>query len=244
MDCLKMNTEYKPVVVLTGAGISAESGLSTFRDNDGLWENHRVEDVATPEAFDKNPELVQRFYNLRRSALQSVEPNEAHQALVKAEKQFESFLLVTQNVDDLHERAGSQNLFHIHGELLKQRCIQCNEVFTINVDIKVDSHCSGCERQGTMRPHIVWFGEMPLFMDEIMLALMQCDLFISIGTSGTVYPAAGFVEIANRSGAHTVELNVEPSDQNSQFKQSIHGTAGQIVPQFFNDLAAKCKNSV
>lgn len=236
MDCLKMNTEYKHVVVLTGAGISAESGLSTFRDNDGLWENHRVEDVATPEAFDKNPELVQRFYNLRRSALQSVEPNEAHQALVKAEKQFESFLLVTQNVDDLHERAGSQNLFHIHGELLKQRCIQCHEVFTINVDIKVDSYCSGCERQGTMRPHIVWFGEMPLFMDEIMLALMQCDLFISIGTSGTVYPAAGFVEIANRSGAHTVELNLEPSDQNSQFKQSIHGTAGQIVPQFFKDL--------
>lgn len=236
MGCLKMKTDYKKVVVLTGAGISAESGLSTFRDNDGLWENHRVEEVATPEAFDRNPELVQRFYNMRRAALNEVEPNAAHEALVNAEKQFESFLLVTQNVDDLHERAGSQNLLHIHGELLKQRCVQCHEIFDINGDIAIESACPSCVRIGTMRPHIVWFGEMPLYMDEIMLALMQCDLFVSIGTSGSVYPAAGFVEIANQSGAHTVELNLEPSDQNSQFNHSIQGKAGQIVPQFFADL--------
>ena len=225
--------EYNKVVVLTGAGISAESGLSTFRDNNGLWDNHRVEDVATPEAFDRDPALVQRFYNMRRAALNTVEPNAAHQALAAAEKQFKSFLLVTQNVDDLHERAGSQNLLHMHGELLKKRCVQCHQITAINDDLMLESVCKHCDRTGTLRPHIVWFGEMPLYMDDIMSALMQCDLFVSIGTSGAVYPAAGFVEIANQAGAHTVELNLEPSDQNSQFKQSIHGPASELVPQFF-----------
>ncbi|VAW43683.1 NAD-dependent protein deacetylase of SIR2 family [hydrothermal vent metagenome] len=234
--------KYEKVVVLTGAGISAESGLSTFRHkngniDNGLWDNHRVEDVATPEAFDRDPELVQRFYNLRRAALNTVEPNAAHQALVAAEKQFDSFLLITQNVDDLHERAGSQNLLHMHGELLKKRCVQCHQITAINDDLMLESVCKHCDRIGTLRPHIVWFGEMPLYMDDIMSALMQCDLFVSIGTSGTVYPAAGFVEIANQAGAHTVELNLEPSDQNSQFKQSIHGPASQLVPQFFTNIS-------
>ena len=220
-------------MVLTGAGISAESGLSTFRDNNGLWDNHHVEDVATPEAFDRDPALVHRFYNLRREALNSVRPNAAHEALVVVEKQCESFLLVTQNVDDLHERAGSENLLHMHGELLKKRCVQCHQITTQFKEISIDTRCENCERIGTLRPHIVWFGEMPLYMDEIMLALMQCDLFVSIGTSGTVYPAAGFVEIANQSGAHTVEINLEPSEQNSHFNQSLHGPASQLVTQFF-----------
>lgn len=234
-----MSTEYKNVVVLTGAGISAESGLSTFRDNDGLWENHRVEDVATPEAFDRDPELVQRFYNMRRAALQDVEPNPAHEALAAAEKHFESFLLVTQNVDDLHERAGSKQLLHMHGELLKKRCVQCHQVDAIIGELGAESVCESCQRTGSLRPHIVWFGEMPLYMDTIMSALMQCDLFVSIGTSGSVYPAAGFVEIADRSGAHTVELNLEPSDKNNQFNQSIHGPASQIVPAYFNQINAE-----
>ena len=226
--------KFNKIVILTGAGISAESGLSTFRDNNGLWDDHRVEDVATPEAFDRDPELVHRFYNMRRSALNTVEPNAAHLALAAAEKTFESFLLVTQNVDDLHERAGSKNLLHMHGELLKKRCVQCHQISFQQTDLSLGSSCEYCERIGTLRPHIVWFGEMPLSMDEIMLALMQCELFVSIGTSGTVYPAAGFVEVANQSGAHAVELNLEPSDQNSQFKQSIHGPASQLVAQFFN----------
>lgn len=226
----------KNIVVLTGAGISADSGLSTFRDNNGLWENHRIEDVATPEAFDRDPLLVHQFYNMRRRALNTVNPNQAHFKLAEIESEFDSFLLVTQNVDDLHERAGSQNLIHMHGELLKKRCVQCHQVSINKEDLSTQSICEFCDRIGTLRPHIVWFGEMPLMMDEIMRALMQCDLFLSIGTSGTVYPAAGFVELANQSGAHTVELNLEPSDQASHFKQSLHGPASQIVNKFFNSL--------
>lgn len=227
---------YQHVVVLTGAGISAESGLSTFRDNNGLWDNHRVEDVATPEAFDRDPVLVHRFYNMRRAALTAVQPNAAHQALAQAEQRFESFMLVTQNVDDLHERAGSKQLLHMHGELLKIRCVQCHRVSSHDQDLSIESVCEHCQRSGTVRPHIVWFGEMPLYMDDIMRALLQCDLFVSIGTSGTVYPAAGFVELANRAGAHTVELNLEPSDQHSQFKESRHGPASELVPEFFKQI--------
>ncbi len=231
-----MKNEFKQVVVLTGAGVSAESGLSTFRDGGGLWENHRVEEVATPEAYDRDPELVQRFYNTRRKALKTVEPNVAHKTLAKAEKCFESFLLVTQNVDDLHERAGSKKLLHMHGELLKMRCVQCHKIAPIHEDLQLDRICEHCERTGTLRPHIVWFGEMPFYMDDIMRALMQCDLFVSIGTSGSVYPAAGFVEIANQSGAKTVEINLQRSDQNSHFQQSIQGLASQTVHDFFESI--------
>jgi NAD-dependent deacetylase len=231
-----MKQAYNNIVVLTGAGISAESGLSTFRDNNGLWDNHHVEDVATPEAFDRDPQLVHRFYNLRRSALNTVEPNAAHRALAAAESAFTSFLLVTQNVDDLHERAGSQQLIHMHGELLKQRCVQCHQVSSLEHDLSTESVCQRCESVGSLRPHIVWFGEMPLQMDDIMLALMNCDLFVSIGTSGTVYPAAGFVELANQAGAHTVELNLEPGDQASAFRESHHGPASEVVVNYFNSL--------
>ncbi|MEZ5472162.1 MAG: Sir2 family NAD+-dependent deacetylase [Marinicella sp.] len=229
-----MKKAEQKIVVLTGAGISAESGLSTFRDNNGLWENHRVEEVATPEAFDRNPHLVHGFYNRRRQALSEVKPNAAHLKLAEIEPLYQSFLLVTQNVDDLHERAGSQNLIHMHGELLKKRCVLCHQVSHQRNDLSVESICQYCHQQGTLRPHIVWFGEMPLLMNEIMLALMQCDLFVSIGTSGTVYPAAGFVEVANQSGAHTVELNLEASEQASQFKESFHGPASSVVGDYFN----------
>lgn len=231
-----MSTECRRIVVLTGAGISAESGLRTFRDADGLWENHRIEDVATPEAFVRNPDLVQRFYNARRTQLQGVQPNAAHDALAAFERSFAGdFLLVTQNVDDLHDRAGSRNLRHMHGELLKARCLISGKVFDHPGDISADVLCPCCQRP-TLRPHIVWFGEMPLYMDEIYASLEQCDLFISIGTSGHVYPAAGFVEIARHAGAHTVEINLEPSLTEDAFARHIYGKASEAVPAFLNSL--------
>jgi len=233
---MKTNS-YKKIVVLTGAGVSAESGLSTFRDNDGLWDKHRIEDVATPEAFDRNPELVHRFYNQRRASLTTVTPNKAHLSLATVADEFDTFLLVTQNVDDLHERAGSLNVLHMHGSLLEKTCVQCHQVSSIRTEINVGSRCKNCDELASLRPNIVWFGEMPFFMDEITTALMDCDLFVAIGTSGSVYPAAGFVEIANQAGAETVELNVAPSDQQSKFKLTKYGVATKIVPEFFNNLS-------
>ncbi|MAD43814.1 MAG: NAD-dependent protein deacylase [Oceanospirillaceae bacterium] len=233
-----MSTQFRRIVVLTGAGISAESGLKTFRDGDGLWENHSVEDVATPEAFERNPALVQNFYNERRRQLADVHPNPAHQALADFEQSFDgSFLLVTQNVDDLHERAGSENLLHMHGELLKARCINSGAVISFSQDITADTPCPCCQ-QLSLRPHIVWFGEMPLYMDDIYAALEQCDLFVSIGTSGHVYPAAGFVQIARQAGAHTVELNMEPSNVEDLFAEHRYGPAGTEVPGYFQSLLA------
>lgn len=228
-------------IVLTGAGISAESGIKTFRDHNGLWENHRIEDVATPEAFSRNPALVQQFYNLRRAQLLSpaVQPNAAHLALAEFEKNFAGeFLLVTQNVDNLHERAGSQNLRHMHGELLKARCNHCAGIVPWLADIELLSPCPRCHRSGGLRPHIVWFGEMPLYMQEIYDALRQCDLFVSIGTSGHVYPAAGFVEQARNAGARTVELNLEPSAGHSFFDESYQGLASILIPEFFARICA------
>lgn len=230
------------IVILTGAGISAESGINTFRDNDGLWENHKLEDVATPEAFQRDPELVQRFYNLRRQQLTSgeVHPNAAHTALADLEHNSpHNVLIVTQNVDDLHERAGSQNLLHMHGELLKSRCVHSMQVHEQLTDIALQSVCECCQREGTLRPHIVWFGEMPLEMERIYQALDECDLFISIGTSGHVYPAAGFVEIANAAGAHTVELNLEPSEITNAFKEIQRGPAAEVVPSYIRQLWSK-----
>ncbi|MBM3617087.1 MAG: NAD-dependent deacylase [Alphaproteobacteria bacterium] len=203
----------KNLFILTGAGISAESGLRTFRDGDGLWENHRIEDVATPEAFARNPVLVQRFYNARRAQLREVEPNAAHRALAELEKLWEGeFTLVTQNVDDLHERGGSKNPIHMHGELRKARCLHSDEIFPWDEDINDTLACACCDTAGTLRPHIVWFGEMPLFMEDIYAALRRCDIFIAIGTSGQVYPAAGFSMEARRSGAWTIECNLVSSD--------------------------------
>ncbi|MGV6808141.1 MAG: Sir2 family NAD+-dependent deacetylase [bacterium] len=228
------------IVVLTGAGISAESGIRTFRAADGLWEDHRVEDVATPEAFLRDPDLVHRFYNERRQHVQSdaVAPNPAHVALAEFEQRFDGdFLLVTQNIDDLHERAGSRNVLHMHGELLKQRCKVTGLLSDATGDTSTASTCSCCNISGNIRPHVVWFGEMPLYMDDIYDALARCDLFISIGTSGNVYPAAGFVQVANQAGARTVELNLEPSITRSSFTEAVHGSASSVVPQFLASLS-------
>lgn len=228
----------KNIVILTGAGVSAESGLSTFRDNDGLWEKHRVEDVATPEAFKRNPSLVYRFYNQRRQALKTVKPNPAHVALAKLE-QFHNgnVTIITQNVDNLHETAGSNSILHMHGELSKARCGHCGDTFTWLNDLDETTHCPVCEAAGGLRPHIVWFGEMPLFMDKIDHLLSEADLFISIGTSGNVYPAAGFVAQINMQGrAKSVELNMEPSLGEHLFDEGHYGPAGQLVPSFVDNI--------
>ena len=234
--------KFKSIVVLTGAGISAESGIKTFRAADGLWENHQIEEVASPEGFAANPVMVQDFYNQRRRQLLSdeVKQNAAHQALARLEQEFDGeFLLVTQNIDDLHERAGSKNLIHIHGELLKKRCTHSNEVSEIRGDISVDEQCNCCGRAGTLRPHIVWFGEMPMEMQRIEMALAKCDLFVSIGTSGNVYPAAGFVALANQAGAKTHMLNLDPSNNGTAFDQSDFGMATELVPEFVEGLVGQ-----
>lgn len=221
------------VVVLTGAGISAESGLSTFRDADGLWEGHDPMQVATPEAYDDDPGLVQRFYDERRAALSRVEPNAAHHALARLEAALgEDVLVVTQNVDDLHERAGSRRVHHMHGRLRSAWCTACDERHTWHGPLGDRPPCPGCGATA-LRPDIVWFGEIPYGMDLVEQALRDCDLFVSIGTSGVVYPAAAFVHWAR--GA-TLELNLEPSAGASDFAQSRQGPATQLVPAWVNEL--------
>jgi len=225
------------IVVLTGAGISRESGLSTFRDADGVWATVRIEDVATPQAYARDPKRVLEFYNARRQGLLEgdIQPNAGHEALAKLERNWPGdFLLVTQNVDDLHERAGSTKLIHMHGELLKVRCNHCRTVKSWRESISTLTPCPQCEQPGGMRPHIVWFGETPMQMDTIGSALVACDLFMSIGTSGQVYPAAGFAHEAASVGAHTVELNLEPTD--GMFAETIHGPATRVVPEFVEKL--------
>lgn len=227
------------VLVLTGAGISAESGIRTFRAADGLWEEHRVEDVATPEGYARDPALVQRFYNERRRQLQQPEiaPNAAHLALAKLEAALgDNFMLVTQNIDNLHERAGNKNVLHMHGELLKVRCTQSGQVFDWPGDLTVADRCHCCQFPAPLRPHIVWFGEMPFDMDHIYLAISMADIFIAIGTSGHVYPAAGFVHEAKLHGAHTVELNLEPSQVGSEFEEKRYGLASEVVPAYVEKL--------
>jgi NAD-dependent deacetylase len=222
------------VVVLTGAGISAESGVRTFRASDGLWEEHRIEDVATPEGFAKDPKLVHRFYNERRAQLDTVMPNAAHSALAAAaSRPGLDLYLVTQNVDDLHERAGQPTTVHMHGELRKMRCVVTDEIEVIVGQSHLASKCKCCALAGRLRPHIVWFGEIPLYMEEIHEALARADLFVSIGTSGNVYPAAGFVRLAKRAGAHTVELNLEPSEGAPLFDEAHYGPATELVPAYF-----------
>ena len=230
-------TQTKPgLVILTGAGISAESGLKTFRADDGLWEGHNVEDVATPGGFSRNPDLVQRFYNERRGQLLQVQPNTAHHALVELERAWPGpFLLVTQNVDDLHDRAGSKSLLHMHGELLKVRCMSCDDVSHWETDVLPDSACPSCQAKGKLRPHIVWFGEVPFGMEEIYESLKDCDYFAAIGTSGHVYPAAGFVQWVGRH-CHTVELNLEPSLVNSVFKECRQGPATETIPVWVREM--------
>ncbi len=220
------------VVVLTGAGISAESGIRTFRANDGVWENHRIEDVATPFAWERDPRLVWRFYQGRRRQLLDVNPNSAHEALVSLESYLDEFLLITQNVDDLHSRAGSEKLIHMHGELRKLRCEMCGEI----IDAMDDEHlqdqyvkCVQCANE-RLRPHIVWFHEMPLRMDEIYDAVGECDVFIAIGTSGHVYPAAGLLSIAKDTGAHCIGINLDPPENIILFDEFHQGLAGELVP--------------
>lgn len=236
---IPFDINHSNVVVLTGAGISAESGLKTFRDNDGLWENHRVEDVATPEAFRANPSLVYRFYNLRRQQLfsSSVKANAAHIALAKLESVLKDRLtIVTQNVDNLHEKAGNLNVMHMHGELSSIKCVSTNKSVYTEQDIDQNTRCDCCETPQAMRPDIVWFGEIPYYMDKIESLLFEANVFISIGTSGNVYPAAGFVNFASSIGAFCVELNLEPSSGSSAFDLALHGKASELVPQFVDHL--------
>ncbi len=229
---------YKNIVILTGAGVSAESGVATFRDNDGLWENHRIEDVATPEAYAANPELVQNFYNKRRAQLKAVEPNAAHKALGRLQAELPGKVtIVTQNVDNLHERGGASAVVHMHGELTKIRCRACAEVLDWVEDCTQETPCPSCSRTSTLRPHIVWFGEMPFHMEEIAERLEVCDLFISVGTSGNVYPAAGFVaSVAHYGRAHTIEVNLEPSEGASMFAEHRRGKAGELLPLLVEEL--------
>ena len=229
--------EIRNIVILTGAGVSAESGLATFRGPDGLWEGHRVEDVATPEAFRRNPGLVHSFYDARRAKLGTVEPNDAHKALARLDRKWPGgLLLVTQNVDDLHERAGSKRLIHMHGELTKGWCLQCNQRFGWSGPMGEQAHCPKCFEQGFVRPDIVWFGEMPYQMERIEQALQGCDLFLSIGTSGAVYPAAGFVQTAKYRGALTIEINLEPSLGSYMFDETHTGRAGDLVPKWVDEF--------
>ncbi len=230
--------DVRNIVILTGAGLSAESGIATFRDAAGLWAKYNVDDVATPEGFAKNPTLVHEFYNLRRRDHAKARPNAAHAALARLEREYTRgrVLVVTQNVDSLHEQAGSKNLIHMHGELLSARCGRCRSRHPWTADLDLDSLCPGCELPGGLRPDVVWFGEMPHHMEQIGRALERADLFVSIGTSGNVYPAAGFVSEARSAGAHTVELNLEPSAGASLFHEAIHGPATVVVPAFVDRL--------
>ena len=224
------------IVVLTGAGVSAESGIATFRGPGGLWEGHRVEDVCTPQALRADPALVHRFYDLRRAALATVEPNAAHHALAALDRAWAGeLLIVTQNVDDLHERAGTERLLHMHGALRSALCAQCGARQEWSGPLPPGSRCGTCDAPA-LRPDIVFFGEIPYAMDRIVEAIGACDLFVSIGTSGAVYPAAGFVEWANDRGAATLELNLERSAGSDRFDDSRLGPAGELVPAWVAEL--------
>ena len=227
------------ILILTGAGVSAESGVATFRGPDGLWEGHRVEDVATPEGFRRDPALVQAFYDAHRAKLGTVEPNAAHRALARLDAEWPGdLLLVTQNVDDLHERAGSGRLLHMHGELKRGWCLACDARIGWDGPMSGGAACRTCRATGSVRPDIVWFGEMPYGMERIEEALQRCDLFVSIGTSGAVYPAAGFVQTARYCGAHCVEINLEPSQGSIFFHESRIGKAGELVPAWVEEVLA------
>ena len=228
--------DIRNIVILTGAGISAESGIDTFRDAGGLWERHRVEDVATPEGFARNPALVQGFYDARRAALNSVEPNAAHEALARLEREWpHNLLLVTQNVDDLHERAGAARVLHMHGALRSALCAACGQRFPWQEPLSDAPACGACGT-AALRPDVVWFGEVPYQMDRIFTALAEADLFVSIGTSGAVYPAAGFVNEAAVHGARTLELNLERSEGSHFFDESRQGRAGELVPAWVDEV--------
>lgn len=227
------------VVVLTGAGISAESGVATFRDGGGLWEGHDVDAVATPQGFAADPGLVQRFYDARRRALAEVEPNAAHRALARLEDSLAGDLLVvTQNIDDLHERAGSRRVLHMHGELRRARCTACGAAVPWHTDLAPGPPCPVCGTPA-LRPDVVWFGEVPHHLDEIFAAIESCAVFAAVGTSGAVYPAAGFVAMAANAGARTVELNLEASVMASVFDDVRAGLATELVPRWVAELVTQ-----
>lgn len=233
-----MQKKYKNIAILTGAGISAESGLSTFRAENGLWNNHRVEDVATAEAFVRNPQYVHEFYNELKKELIKAKPNPAHLALTRLQEEYpaENISIITQNVDTLHEKAGNKNIFHIHGQINQDVCMNCGHVIETWGDVGTEDICPNCNVQGIMKPNIVFFGENLLYMNKVDRLLQECDLFLSIGTSGVVYPAAAFVQIAKMCGAETVEFNTEITSNNFLFDRSIKGPAGTTLPAFVDEL--------
>jgi len=226
------------IVILTGAGISAESGLRTFRADDGLWEDHRVEDVASPQGFRRDPELVQRFYDARRENVMAAEPNAGHLALAKLDSAWDGeLLIVTQNIDDLHERGGARRVLHMHGEALSAWCLACDARHPWTGTLLDEPPCPACGASA-LRPDIVWFGEMPYEMERIFSALARADLFVSIGTSGAVYPAAGFVQQAKSAGARTLELNLERSQGAQWFDETRLGPASELVPAWVEEVLA------
>lgn len=228
--------DIRNIVILTGAGVSAESGIDTFRDAGGLWEQHRVEDVATPEAFARDPDLVLRFYDMRRAAIQEKQPNAAHEALGRLDREWPGeLLIVTQNVDDLHERGGARRVLHMHGTHLNAWCIACDARSRWTGPLIDRPPCPGCG-EPALRPDVVWFGEMPYEMERIYAALRQADLFVSIGTSGAVYPAAGFVRDARDLGAQTLELNLDRSEGSAWFHESRLGPASELVPEWVEEM--------
>ena len=222
------------IFVLTGAGISADSGLGTFRDKGGLWSKYKIEDVATIQAYERDPARVLDFYNMRRKVHRGVEANAAHKALAELQRIWGerggSVTLCTQNIDNLHEKGGAARVLHMHGEIGKVRCHACQDLREGDGELALELACEACGRLGTLRPHVVWFGEQPLYMDEIFQSLSQADLFISIGTSGAVYPAAGFVDLVRRRGVPAMEINLEPSDNARLFTHARYGKAIETVP--------------
>jgi NAD-dependent deacetylase len=233
--------DIRNIVILTGAGISAESGIDTFRSEGGLWEKHRIEDVATPEAFVRDPDLVLRFYDMRREAIQRAQPNAAHFALGRLDAEWAAqdrgeITIVTQNVDDLHERGGAQRLIHMHGQHLTAWCLACDGRPEWRGTLIDRPACPLCDSAGSLRPDVVWFGEMPYKMDEISAALSRADLFVSIGTSGAVYPAGGYVRRARADGIRTLELNLEPSKGSDWFDEARYGPATTVVTQWVEEM--------
>lgn len=235
---------FERIVILTGSGISAESGISTFRDKDGIWSKYKIEEVATRQAFERDPAKVLAFYNIRRRTHRQVRPNAAHDALARLEREHEGeIMIVTQNVDQLHELAGSRNVVHMHGEAFRAWCMACDARCDWWDDLNCDTPCPSCRTTGAFRPNVVWFGESPYFLPAIHAALAAADLFVSIGTSGTVYPAAGFVGLAKEAGARTLEINLEASQSAYLFDGSLRGLAGTEVPKWVEQMLARTYDS-
>lgn len=237
-----MTKIYKKIAVLTGAGISAESGLATFRSSNGLWNNHKVEDVASVEGFARNPALVHDFYNNLKIEIQQAKPNAAHLALTRLQQEYPAEInIITQNVDTLHEKAGNKNIYHIHGQINQAVCLNCGQILETWGDVDTETACPHCQVAGMMKPNIVFFGENLLCMNKVDKILSTCDLFVSIGTSGVVYPAAGFVRLAKYYGADTIEFTLDATANNYLFDRHIYGKAGETLPPFVDKLVASAK---